>query len=183
MQGDADLETTLLGPVLDGRICGDCTICCTVLKVDSPDFRKPADVPCHHLGSQGCAIHAVRPSICRTWFCAWRRLADLPDAARPDRSGLLVSLNFVRAPRNCLEGVAINVRLLPGSQAIRNGMAAAVLDRLCTRLVPVWFSDGSEKMLMHPEDDVARHVIAGTPPPARLAREVTAWRTRYAAFA
>lgn len=55
----------------------------------------------------------------------------MPEEARPDRSGLLVSLNFVREPQNCFEAVSINVRALVGSDAIESGMAAAVLDSLC----------------------------------------------------
>ncbi|MEC3909374.1 YkgJ family cysteine cluster protein [Sphingobium sp. CR2-8] len=183
MHTENDLETTLLGPVLSNRTCGDCTVCCTILTVDTPDFKKPAETPCTHLSNQGCSIHAVRPHICRTWFCAWRRIADLPEASRPDRSGILVSLDFVREPRNCFEGVSIMVRLLPGSEAIANGMAGAVLDRLCDQLVPVWFTDGSKKMLMHPDASVASLVLSGGAAPAHLLSEVTAWRERYAAFA
>lgn len=182
MQTDTDVETVLLGPLLPDRVCGDCTACCTTLTVDSPDFKKPAETPCVHLSARGCGIHAVRPHICRTWFCGWRRVAAMPDTARPDRSGLLVSLNFVREPRNCLEGVSINVRLLPGSTAIADGTAASVLDSLCDDLVPVWFSDGSRKMLVHPDADVARHVLGGTPAPAPLREEVAAWRNRYSMF-
>jgi hypothetical protein len=183
MHSATDLETTLLGPALTDRTCGDCTACCTVLTVDTPEFKKPAGTQCSHLGPRGCEIHAVRPHICRTWFCAWRRVADMPDEARPDRSGLLVSLNFVREPQNCFEGVSINVRVLANSDAIGNGLAAAVLDSVCIQLVPVWFSDGSNKMLMHPENDVARLVISGEPAPAHLQNEVTAWRERYTVFA
>jgi hypothetical protein len=182
MQSETDLETMLLGPVLADRACGDCVACCTVLTVDSPDFKKPAGTPCTHLSAGGCSIHAIRPHICRTWFCAWRRIANMPDEARPDRSGLLVSLNFVRQPRNCFEGVSIHVRTLPGGNGIENGMAAAILDALCDQLVPVWFSDGAKKMLMHPSNDVASLVISGEQAPAHLADEVTAWRERYAAF-
>lgn len=183
MDTDADVETMLLGPVLADRQCGDCSTCCTVLTVNSPDFKKPAGTPCSHLGPHGCGIHAVRPHICRTWFCAWRRVARLPDEARPDRSSLLVSINFVREPQNCFEGVSINVRMLAGSRAIGNGMAATVLDALCDQLVPVWFSDGSKKMLMHPENDVARLVLSGEAAPAHLQQEVAAWRERYGVFA
>lgn len=183
MEVDTSVETALLGPVLEHRVCGDCTICCTILKVDTPDFEKPAETACVHLGARGCGIHAVRPRICRTWFCAWRRVAALPEDARPDRSGILVSINFVREPRNCFEGVSINVRLLGGSTAIEDGMAARILDRLCDRLVPVWFSDGSRKMLMHPDNEVAQHVIAGTTAPSHRADEVDAWRERYGLFA
>jgi hypothetical protein len=178
-----DLETTLFGPVLSNRMCGDCTICCTVLTVDTPDFKKPAGTHCAHLVADGCSIHAVRPHICRTWFCAWRRIADMPEEARPDRSGILVSLDFVREPRNCFEGVSIMVRLLPGSEAIENGMAGTILDGVCDELVPVWFTDGSKKMLMHPDNSVASFVLSGEAAPAHLRAEVTAWRERYAAFA
>lgn len=182
MHDAQDLETTLLGPVLADRACGDCTACCTVLTVDTPDFAKPAGVPCRHLGAQGCSIHASRPPICRSWFCAWRRIAALPDAARPDRSGLLVSLNFERNPRNCFEGVALHVRVIGGRGAFDRAMAGAVLDSLCDGLVPVWFSDGADKMLMHPEDSVARLVLSGEAAPAHLAAEVSEWRALYGVF-
>lgn len=182
VETDTDLETTLLGPVLADRACGDCTACCTVLTVNTPEFAKPAGTPCVHLTTQGCGIHAVRPRICRTWFCAWRRIAHMPEAARPDRSGLLVSLNFVQHPQNCLEGVSINVRALEGSKAIENGMAAAVLDSVCDRLVPVWFSDGAKKMLMHPDAEVASFVLSGDTAPVALEDEVAAWRDRYGVF-
>lgn len=182
METEADLETMLLGPVLAQRDCGDCTACCTVLTVDTPEFSKPAGTPCVHLGSRGCGIHAVRPRICRTWFCAWRRVAAMPEEARPDRSGLLVSLNFVRAPQNCFEGVSINIRALAASDVIDKGLAATIVDSVCDRLVPVWFSDGSSKTLVHPENDVARLVISGDPAPAQLHDEVAAWRERYGVF-
>lgn len=172
----------LLGPVLTDRVCGDCTACCTVLTVDTPDLKKPAGTPCAQLTSQGCGIHAVRPDICRTWFCAWRRVADMPDEARPDRSGLLVSLNFEREPRNAFEGVSINVRALAGTDAIDTGIAAAILDSLCERLIPVWFSDGGRKMLMHPENDVAHAVLSEEAAPPHLQEEVAAWRERYGVF-
>ena len=178
-----DLETILLGPVLSDRACGDCVACCTVLTVDTPEFRKPAGTPCGHLVSRGCGIHESRPEICRTWFCAWRRVAELPDEARPDRSGLLISLNFEQTPRNCFEGVAISVRAIANGATIVPSMVATILDSLCDRLVPVWFSDGSKKMLMHPENDVADLVMSGKPAPAHLQEEVAAWREHYSLFA
>jgi hypothetical protein len=182
MHSETDLETDLLGSVLADRACGECTVCCTVLTVDAPDFKKPAETPCIHLTPHGCGIHAVRPHICQTWFCAWRRVAALPDEARPDRSGILVSLDFVREPRNCFEGVSIVVRKLPGSDAIESGMAGTILDSVCDQLVPVWFSNGSKKMLMHPDNEVAGFVISGDTAPAHLTDEVAAWRKQYGAF-
>ncbi|MDB5674531.1 MAG: hypothetical protein JWM65_1513, partial [Sphingomonas bacterium] len=75
------------------------------------------------------------------------------------------------------------VRLLAGSEAIGNGMAATILDTLCDQLVPVWFSDGSKKMLMHPDNEVASLVLSGEAAPAHLQKEVAAWRERYGLFA
>jgi hypothetical protein len=182
MADNPDLETSLLGPVLADRDCGGCTACCVTLKVDTAELKKPAGTPCPQLTATGCSIHAQRPTICRTWFCAWRRVAALPDEARPDRSGLIVSVSFQREARNAFEAIALTVLALPGSDAIASGMAARVLDSLCDRLIAVWFSDGSRKMLMHPENDVAQLVLSGAATPVHLAQEVAAWRERYAAF-
>ena len=177
-----DLETTIFGPLVPGRECGACTVCCDVLKVDTPDLRKPAGTRCIHLGDDGCGIHAVRPEICRTWFCGWRRAETMPDAARPDLSGLLVSLDFVREPRNCFEGVSIVVRSLTGSAAFGSAAAADLIDGLCDQMVPVWIHDGAKKVLVHPEDDVANLVLSGDAPPAHLRDEVAAWRRLYGMF-
>ena len=177
-----DLEATLLGPLVEGRACGDCTACCAALKIETPDFQKPAGEACHHLSAHGCAIHAARPDVCRAWFCGWRRIEALPDAARPDLSGLMVSLDFNREPRNCLEGVSIVVRSLTGREAFESGMAEHILDELCDRLVPVWLNDGVQKLLIHPESDVVDYVISGRTPPAELSEEVQAWCSRYGMF-
>lgn len=182
MADHPDLETLLLGPVLPDRECGGCTACCVTLKVDTPDLKKPAGTPCPQLSATGCSIHAVRPTICRTSFCAWRRVAALPDEARPDRSGLIVSVSFNRAARHPFEAIALTVLALPGSKAVASGMAAHVLDALCDRPIAVWFSDGQRKMLMHPENDVAHIVLSGAEAPPQLAAEVALWRQQYAAF-
>lgn len=179
---NVDLEAALLGEVITGRDCGGCAVCCDVLRIDTVDLQKPAGVPCVNRVAEGCAIHATRPDICRAWFCGWRRNAAIPDAARPDRSGLMISLDLMREPRNCLEGVAIVVRSLDGGASFRTDLAEEMVDLLCGELVPVWLHDGSSKVLLHPESDVASHVINGTTPPPDLREEVAAWRARYGMF-
>jgi hypothetical protein len=177
-----DLEAAFLGPVAAGRDCGDCTVCCTVLRINTIDLQKPAGAPCVHSCAQGCAIHPARPSVCRAWFCGWRRSAAMPAAARPDRSGLLVSLDYEKSPRNCLEGVAIVVRSLTGRTAFDSDLADELLDTLCGQLVPVWLNDGVQKVLVHPDQAIAGLVFSGDPPPPDLRDEVAAWRSRYAVF-
>jgi hypothetical protein len=182
MSPNVDLEEALLGPLVAGRDCGDCVVCCETLKIDTPALSKPANTLCRHSTGHGCGIHAVRPDICRAWFCAWRRTAAMPDAARPDLSGLLVSLDFNRTPRNCLEGIAIVVRTLDDEVALDGSPVRDLVDMLSSQLVPVWTSDGATKTLVHPRSEIAASVISGDPPPARLQAEVAAWRSRYDVF-
>lgn len=106
----------------------------------------------------------------------------MPEAARPDRSGLLVSLNFERAPRNCFEGVSILVRSTTNGGGIDRNTAGHILDLLCNQLIPVWFSDGARKMLMHPDGAVASLVLSGAAAPSHLRAEVAAWRDHYGVF-
>ncbi len=84
--------------LIPGRECGGCTVCCTSLVIDTPEFKKISGIPCQHLGEQGCGIHETRYPVCRQWFCAWRRAAFLDDWWRPDRSGVLVYVTDTHIP-------------------------------------------------------------------------------------
>lgn len=73
-----------------GRQCGPCSLCCTVLRVD--ELAKPAGRDCvHQRAGGGCAIHAERPPICRSYHCLWLQ-GGLEDDERPDRTGAVVDL-------------------------------------------------------------------------------------------
>lgn len=64
------------------RACGECTACCTTLRVDALD--KPPGTPCVHLGEARCGIYAGRPEECAAFQCCW--LAKDPTLpARPCR--------------------------------------------------------------------------------------------------
>jgi hypothetical protein len=77
--------------LVPGRDCGGCTVCCTVLPIETAELSKAPGVACAHCSAKGCAIYETRFPICRTYHCGWRQLAALDDAWRPDRSGVLVS--------------------------------------------------------------------------------------------
>ena len=76
--------------LVQGRQCGDCKVCCTVPPIDEPEMQKLPNVMCRHRLKCGCDIYAERPTVCRTYFCGWRRLANLDDDWRPDKSGVLI---------------------------------------------------------------------------------------------
>ena len=74
------------------RSCGECSLCCTVLRVD--ELRKLGGTPCRALArapAHGCSIHATRPEICRTYRCLWLQGA-FEEEDRPDRLGAVLDL-------------------------------------------------------------------------------------------
>ncbi len=76
----------------EARVCGNCQACCEslVVSVDEPGgFTKKAGTRCVHQCQTGCDIYDDRPTPCREWSCLWIRGA-LPDAMRPDKSGLIL---------------------------------------------------------------------------------------------
>jgi hypothetical protein len=81
----------MLEPSDAPRECGDCSLCCTLLRVDA--LRKLGGVDCVHqdVAGPGCAIHAHRPQVCRRYACLWRG-GSLDAADRPDRLGAVLDL-------------------------------------------------------------------------------------------
>ena len=73
-------------PLIAPRSCGQCTACCTVMRIDALD--KPRDEACRHLVARGCGIYETRPADCRAWHCAWQK-GELPAPMRPDRTGVV----------------------------------------------------------------------------------------------
>jgi hypothetical protein len=82
------------------KICGPCQACCVALKIDTPQLRKKASVPCPHLVQKGCGIYETRPPVCRSFLCGWRLLPELDASWRPDLSGvMLVELPQAQLPK------------------------------------------------------------------------------------
>ena len=78
---------------MSARSCGECTLCCTLLRVDV--LRKLGGTPCVQLrrapDPPGCGIHAERPAVCRAYACLWLS-GGLDDEDRPDRLGAALDL-------------------------------------------------------------------------------------------
>jgi len=80
----------VFGPLVAGRECGGCIVCCEHAEVRSVEFTKPAGQLCVHArATGGCGIYPDRPPVCRRWHCLWRHVAELPDDARPNRLGVM----------------------------------------------------------------------------------------------
>lgn len=68
------------------RSCGTCSLCCKVALI--PELAKPQGRWCAHCkpGKGGCSIYrdSARPSVCRTFTCAWVERDAMPEDLRPD---------------------------------------------------------------------------------------------------
>lgn len=76
--------------------CGDCTACCTILKVVG--VNKPHYTPCQHICQHGCAIYTTKPMECDSWECAWKSgWVDGDERRRPDKLGVMFEFRLVGA--------------------------------------------------------------------------------------
>jgi len=78
---------------LGSRACGECTLCCTLLRVD--ELKKLGGTRCRELRTApappGCGIHGTRPAICRAYSCLWLS-GGLDETDRPDRLGAVLDV-------------------------------------------------------------------------------------------
>jgi hypothetical protein len=136
---------------LDKRACGPCTVCCVALKIDTPELRKKARVPCRHLTQSGCGIYAGRPAICREFLCGWRLFEELGDDWRPDLSGVLALRNAPDELPKAWRGAPYGVHLvvIGGEAAILRPAFAVYVARLMARGIPVLLSAASPYILLN----------------------------------
>lgn len=84
----------------NGRGCGECTACCTIMRVDMAPIdtaHKPERVKCTHLCKTGCSIYERKPESCTVFICMWLATQmfddEMPLAWRPDKVGAVVDVN------------------------------------------------------------------------------------------
>lgn len=70
------------------KACGNCTLCCNVMAVES--LQKPVNRDCQYLApGNGCKIHGARPDACKSFNCMYLMVEDLPEELRPDKCGVV----------------------------------------------------------------------------------------------
>ena len=76
----------------ENRECGACTACCDGWLISDMLNMRPGQ-PCRHRANEGCSIYEERPEKpCRTFSCLWlTEDFPLPETARPDQSGVILS--------------------------------------------------------------------------------------------
>jgi hypothetical protein len=73
------------------KTCGACTFCCKVMQID--ELRKPPGAWCPNCAvGSGCRIYDSRPGECREFACLWLGAPELPDALRPDKTKVVLTM-------------------------------------------------------------------------------------------
>jgi hypothetical protein len=77
-------------PVVPGRSCGTCSLCCKVFSVI--ELNKPAGQWCtHSVRGGGCGIHDSRPHVCRQFYCSWLIDPNLGPEWKPEVARFVLS--------------------------------------------------------------------------------------------
>jgi hypothetical protein len=126
----------------NGRQCGECTACCTVLAVT--ELGKPMRWACDHLGCAGCRVYGERPQSCRAFDCLWLRGGVGPDESfRPDRLGVIFD-SFTSPRTNEARYVAFEV----WNGAFEGPAASATIEETARgREVQLSYRDGTWRMI------------------------------------
>lgn len=162
-----------------GRDCGTCVACCVITRVEAPNFVKEAGVMCVHCSGRDCTIYEDRPAPCRTFYCLWRRVGTMPDTLRPDRTGVMFTIERVAEPQNPFEREFVIARALNSIEAFDGSEVRGALSVFMERGdLPVWLSFQQERRLLHPRPDLRDAILSSAAPPDALAEEVVLWRRR-----
>ena len=167
----------LFGPLVAGRDCGGCTVCCVHLKIDEPELKKAAGVPCEYRTDKGCGIYETRFPICRSWHCLWRHIGAMPDEARPDHLGIVFVLANPKDPGNVFDRCYIHALAFDGRAAAESKLAQGLFEMFTQGDLPLWVSTHeSDRELLYPDAETARAVLSGKQR-WKLPRRAKEWMT------
>ena len=123
------------------RQCGECTACCTHLKIDTEEFQKLAGPDCAHLEpKRGGRIYETRPQVCRDFRCLWLQMPDLPDDWRPDRSGVLLVPTRENVPAGYATDYGIKMQFISAAGNIRQPGVVRLILWFFQRRIPVFLA-------------------------------------------
>ncbi len=107
--------------LVQGRECGECTVCCRTPTIDTPELKKTPNQNCINLKSEGgCSLYPEWPPVCQKWYCAWRNLSDLDDSWRPDRINILIEFARENFPAPFTKRVGFRFTILDRHKLAKN---------------------------------------------------------------
>ena len=134
---------------------------------------------CQHCSGSNCTIYEDRPTQCRDFYCLWRRVGTMPDQLRPDRTGVMFTIEGNPQPQNPFEKVFVIARALNSVADFDKPIIREALNVFVSKGdLPVWLSFNQERRLFHPRAEVRDAILGGQAPSGPLADEVRLWRRR-----
>ncbi len=149
-------------------------------------LAKPAGVLCEHSTGASCGIYRDRPQACAKWYCLWRKIEALPDELRPDRSGILLSLETDPTADDPFLRTRIVCRAVYSADDLDRWEAIEAVAMFAREgSLPVWTAAGQRASLIYPPEMHAGHlrsIILGAKAPAlpdpSHEQEAAAWRRK-----
>jgi len=132
-----------------GRSCGSCTLCCKVYEV--PVLAKAPGKWCTHCKpGRGCGIWETRPQFCRTFYCRYMLDPMFGPEWKPDVAKFVMNYQ----PNN-----TFSISCDPGARhAWKKEPYYTGLKRMALQLlnagITLYVSDGFEKIIVTPDEDV-----------------------------
>lgn len=127
-------------PLVEGRACGSCNVCCVALTINDAQLQKLPGHRCRHAQrDNSCGIYADRPRTCQEYYCGWRALKWVREGLRPDRSGVLVQLYGTIAQETGEPRLGVMITLLNGASLRAEGLAETVAAAVAAD-IPVYLS-------------------------------------------
>ena len=85
-------DTANVVQLVPGRACGECSLCCKLLRIDA--LEKPVGTWCTHCapGRGGCTIYDHRPTECRDFYCLWLTRPTLGPEWRPNKCKMFLRM-------------------------------------------------------------------------------------------
>ncbi len=178
------IHDLVLGPAIAARACGDCVACCQVLNIAEADMVKPADQMCMHCTGTGCGVYDARPQVCREWDCVWRRIDSMPPETRPDRLGVLFTIDRQAEPQTPFDRIYFVGRATGEAEALHKGPTTDVAAMLAHGPLPIFASWGQERKMIYPREALAAAILDPQGPHAPgLVEEGRAWMANFEPFA
>ena len=82
--------TDAMPPIVPGRECGACMQCCKLPAIQP--LNKPSGKWCVNASpGRGCATYAIRPGVCRSFFCDWMLNPSLGPEWKPDKAKFMIT--------------------------------------------------------------------------------------------
>ena len=177
------LEDMLFGPAIADRACGDCIACCVWPALDSPEFSKPARDVCIYCTGTDCGVYPTRPQVCRTFDCVWRRAAGLPPEARPDKLGLMFSIEREAEPKTVFENLYILASADRDPAELHSSLADGVIGALSRNVLPIFIAWDGIKVMVHPPAPLAAGIADPSKAETAVAEDAARWLKAYAPYA